>query len=73
MLDWFVDELALDVLGEVLHELDVTSVEQLANALLDSLDIIRLSLQLLALLVLHTSGSVLVRREEILLLTPQGL
>ena len=37
MLDWFVDELVLDVLGEVLHKLDVTSVEQLANALLNSL------------------------------------
>ena len=51
MLDWFVDELILDVFREVHHKLDVASVEQLANALLDSLDVVRLSLQLLSLLV----------------------
>jgi hypothetical protein len=54
MLDWLVDELVQDVFREVLHELDVASVGQLANALLDSLDISRLSLQFLALLVEHT-------------------
>ena len=70
MLDWFVDELVLDVFREVLHELDVTSFEQLANALLDSLDVIRLSLQLLTLLVQHAGGSLLVRIEELLLLAP---
>ena len=51
MLDWFVDELVLDVFREVLDELDVATVEQLANTLLDSLDILRLSLQLLSMLV----------------------
>ena len=51
MLDWFVDELILDVFREVRHKLYVASVEQLANALLDSLDVVRLSLQLLSLLV----------------------
>ena len=72
MLHRLVDELVLDVFREVLDELDVATVKQLANALLNSLDILRLSLQLLALLVDNTCGSILVRGEKLLLFTPQG-
>ena len=65
MLNRFVDELVLDVLRDVLQELNVATVKQFSQTLLHSLDIIWLTLQLSALLIKNTEGSVNVGGEKL--------